>query len=35
MPRASWWGGVFEICVKLTKECLKEVVGNARLTNEE
>ena len=35
MPRASWWGGFFEIYVKLTKKCLKKVVGNARLTNEE
>ena len=35
MPRASWWGGFFDICVKLTKKCLKKVVCNARLTYEE
>ena len=35
MPRASWWGGFFEISVKLTKKCLRKVLGNARLTCEE
>ena len=35
MPRASWSDGFFEICFKLTKKCLKKVVGNARLTYEE
>ena len=34
-PRASWWGGFFEICVKLVKKSLKKVTGNARLTYEE
>ena len=35
MPTVSWWGGVFEICVKLVKRCLKEVRGNAKLGYEE
>ena len=25
IPTASWWGSLFEICVKLTKRCLKKV----------
>ena len=32
---ASWWSGFFEICVKLTKRCLKNVLQNAKLTYEE
>ena len=28
VPTASWWGGFFEICVKLVKRCLKKVLGN-------
>ena len=35
MPTASWWGGFFEICVKLVKRCLKKVLGNANLSYEE
>ena len=35
VPTASWWGGFFEICVKLTKRCLKKVLQNAKLTYEE
>ena len=35
MPTASWWGGFFEICVKLVKRCLKKVLGNAKLSYEE
>ena len=27
-------GGFFEICVKLTKRCLKKVLQNAKLTYE-
>ena len=35
VPTASWWGGFFEICVKLVKRCLKKVLGDARLSYEE
>ena len=35
VPTASWWGGFFEICVKLVKRSLKKVTGNARLSYEE
>ena len=35
VPRASWWGGFWEIMVKSVKRCLKKVLGNARLTFEE
>ena len=35
VPTASWWGGFFEICVKLVKRCLKKVLGNAKLSYEE
>ena len=35
VPTASWWGGFWEICVKLVKRCLKKTLGNAKLTYEE
>ncbi|XP_065054025.1 uncharacterized protein LOC135682870 [Rhopilema esculentum] len=35
VPLASWWGGFFEICVRLVKRCLKKSLGNAKLTYEE
>ena len=35
VPTASWWGGFFEVCVKLVKRCLKKVLGNAKLSYEE
>ena len=35
VPTASWWGGFFEICVKLMKRCLTKVLGNAKLSFEE
>ena len=35
VPRASWWGGFFEICVKLVKKSLKKTLKNAYLTFEE
>ena len=31
VPTASWWGGVFEVLVKLTKKCLRKTLGNAHL----
>ena len=33
--RASWWGGFYEVMVKLTKKCLKKIAGNAKLSYEE
>ena len=35
VPTASWWGGMFEICVKLTKRCLRKTLGSAKLKYEE
>ena len=35
VPTASWWGGFWEICVKLVKRCLKKTLRNAKLTYEE
>ena len=35
IPKASWWGGIFEIMVKLTKRCLRKTLKNALLTYEE
>ena len=31
IARAPWWGGFFERMVKSVKQCLKKVIGNARL----
>jgi len=35
LPRAPWWGGVFERLIKSTKRCLKKTMGRASLTYEE
>ena len=35
VPRASWWGGFFEMCVKLVKKSLKKILKNAYLTFKE
>ena len=35
VPRGSWWGGFFEIIVKLVKRCLRKILRNAGLTFEE
>ena len=35
MPRAPWWGGIFERLVRSTKRCLRKVSGQAKLTYEE
>ena len=35
IPKASWWGGMFEIMVKLTKRCLRKTLRNASLRYEE
>ena len=35
LPRAPWWGGVFERMVKSTKRCLRKTIGQAKLTFDE
>lgn len=35
LARAPWWGGVFERMIRMTKRCLKKIVGRARLTLDE
>ena len=35
LERASWWGGFFERMVRSVKQCLRKVLGNAKLTVEE
>ena len=35
LERAPWWGGFFERMVRSVKECLRKVLGNARLTFDE
>ena len=35
MEKAPWWGGFFERLIRSVKNCLKKVVGNARLTMDE
>ena len=35
LEKAPWWGGMFERLVKSMKQCLKRVVGGAKLTLDE
>ena len=35
VEKAPWWGGFFERLVRSVKNCIKKVVGNARLTFDE
>ena len=35
LPRCPWSGGIFERMVRSVKECLRKVLGNARLTHDE
>ena len=35
LERAPWWGGMFERMVSSVKNCLRKVLGNARLTFDE
>ena len=35
VERAPWWGGIFERMIQSAKRCLRKIVRNARLTNEE
>ena len=35
IPRAPWWGGVFERLVRSTKRCLRKVLGQAKFSHDE
>ena len=35
VPRAPWWGGVFERFVRSTKHCLRKVLGQAKFSHDE
>ena len=35
VPKAPWWGKVFERLIKSTKRCLKKIIGQARLLHDE
>ena len=35
LPKAPWWGGVFERLIRSTKRCLRKVLGQAKLTLDE
>ena len=35
LPTASWWGGLFERLIEMTKRCLCKIIGRASLTYDE
>ena len=35
VPKAPWWGGVFERMVRSIKCCLKKIIGKAKFTQDE
>lgn len=35
VPRAPWWGGIFERLVRSTKRCLRKVLGQAKFSHDE
>ena len=35
IPKAPWWGGIFERMVRSTKRCLRKIVGQAKLPYDE
>ena len=35
LPKAPWWGGLFERLIGSTKRCLRKVIGQSRLTYDE
>lgn len=35
LPRAPWWGGVFERLIKSVKRCLRKTLGQAKLSYDE
>ena len=35
VPKAPWWGGLFERLVRSTKRCLRKALGQAKLSHDE
>ncbi len=35
LPKAPWWGGVFERLIRSTKRCLRKIIGQARFAYDE
>ena len=35
VPKAPWWGGLFERLVRSTKHCLRKALGRAKLSHDE
>ena len=35
VPKAPWWGGVFERMVRSTKRCLRKIIGQAKFSQDE
>ena len=35
VPKALWWGGVFERIVRSTKRCLRKIIGQAKFSQDE
>lgn len=35
IPKAPWWGGIFERIVRSMKRCLRKIVGQAKLPYDE
>ena len=35
VPKAPWWGGLFERLVRSTKRCLRKALGRAKLSHDE
>ena len=35
IPKAPWWGGIFERLVRPTKRCLRKIIGQAKLSYDE
>ena len=35
VPKAPWWGGVFDRMVRSTKRCLRQILGQAKLSEDE
>ena len=35
LPKAPWWGGMFERLVRSVKRCLRKLIGQASLTHDE
>ena len=35
LPKAPWWGGVFERLIQSTKRCLRKIIGQASFSYDE